>query len=83
MGSVSIRPHDIGTAPHWLSYTCSVRSERSRASGEVEECHSGGALGLRLRCAEPVLSVLRLRFATLRTNGSEGLGPNGARTNCR
>jgi hypothetical protein len=50
------------TTGHWYSVahgerTLAVRSERSRASGEVEEqagCESGG---------------LRLRFATLRPNG--------------
>jgi hypothetical protein len=50
------------TTGHWDSVahvekTQTVRSERSRVSGEVEECHAGGALVLRLRCA------------TLRTNG--------------
>jgi hypothetical protein len=39
--------------------TQTVRSERSRVSGEVEECHAGGDLVLRLRCA------------TLRTSGDE------------
>jgi hypothetical protein len=43
--------------------TQAVRSERSRASGEVEERDTSR------------LPVLRLRFATLRTNG-DGL-------NCR
>jgi hypothetical protein len=50
------------TTGHWNSVaqvekTQAVRSERSRASGEVEECNSNRATGL------------RLRSATLRPNG--------------
>jgi hypothetical protein len=50
------------TAGHWHSvklfeHTLTVRSERSRASGEVEELARRASGGLRLRCA------------TLRPNG--------------
>jgi hypothetical protein len=51
--------------------TQAVRSERGRASGEVEERAASGLSGLRLRCA------------TLRTNRSKGLRPNGKSINCR
>ena len=43
--------------PHFLRADPSVRSERSRESGGVEECVVGGFAGL------------RLRSATLRPNG--------------
>ena len=54
-----VEAQNIGTVPHFLRRPSSVRSERRRASGGVEERAPGRFAGL------------RLRYATLRPNGND------------